>query len=113
MKKTISISILLTLVFSGCTLKENDTAVERGIKHTINAPGYVVLGVGALGTAVMMAPFIAVGKGVQAVKGADNTNSENKDPNEKPEENNKNIESQVTVKPYRRKCNNPCCSIKS
>jgi hypothetical protein len=65
MKKTISISILLTLVFSGCTLKENDSSVERGIKHTINAPGYVVLGVGALGTAVMMAPFIAVGKGVQ------------------------------------------------
>ena len=99
MKTTISISILLTLIFSGCTLKENDSSVERGIKHTINAPGYVVLGVGALGTAVMMAPFIAVGKGVQAVKGTDNTNSENKDPNEKPEENNKNIESQATVKP--------------
>lgn len=39
------------------------------------------------------------GKGIQAVKGTDNTNSENKDPNEKPEENNKNIESQTTVKP--------------
>ena len=58
----------------------------------------MVLGVGALGTAVMMAPFIAVGKGVQAVKGTDNTNTENKDPNEKPEEKTiKNIESQATI----------------
>ena len=32
-------------------------------------------------------------------KGTDNTNSENKDPNEKPEENNKNIQSQTAVKP--------------
>lgn len=74
--KTISKIITLALVSiltTGCAIKDTDTAAEKGIKHTLNAPGYVVLGVGALGTAAVMLPFIAVGKGVQAVKGSDNT----------------------------------------
>ncbi len=74
--KTISKMITLALVSiltTGCAIKNTDTAAEKGIKHTLNAPGYVVLGVGALGTAAIMLPFIAVGKGVQAVKGSDNT----------------------------------------
>lgn len=74
--KTISKIITLALVSiltTGCAIKNTDTAAEKGIKHTLNAPGYVVLGVGALGTAAIMLPFIAVGKGVQAVKGSDNT----------------------------------------
>ena len=74
--KTISKIITLALVSiltTGCAIKDTDTAAERGIKHTLNAPGYVVLGVGAIGTAAVMLPFIAVGKGVQAVKGSDNT----------------------------------------
>ncbi len=74
--KTISKIITLALVSiltTGCAIKNTDTAAEKGIKHTLNAPGYVVLGVGALGTAAVMLPFIAVGKGVQAVKGSDNT----------------------------------------
>jgi len=74
--KTISKIITLALVSiltTGCAIKNTDSAAEKGIKHTLNAPGYVVLGVGALGTAAVMLPFIAVGKGVQAVKGSDNT----------------------------------------
>lgn len=72
LRKIITL-VLVAMLTSGCAIKETDTAAERGIKHTINAPGYVVLGVGALGTAAVMLPFIAVGKGVQAVKGTDST----------------------------------------
>lgn len=71
-KKIITLA-LVSMLTTGCAIKDTDTAAERGIKHTINAPGYVVLGVGALGTAAMMLPFIAVGKGVQAVKGTEST----------------------------------------
>lgn len=47
----IATIIFLLLFTTGCSVKQDDTTVERVAKHTVNAPLYVVIGVGAVGIA--------------------------------------------------------------
>ena len=46
MKKSIFLCVTLLIFISGCSIRETDPPTERFAKHTINAPVYIVLGVG-------------------------------------------------------------------
>lgn len=75
LKKSISIITAIT-IFSGCAVKQEDSTATKALKHTVNAPAYIVLGVGMIGTlavqgavlgtaTVVTAPVKAVKSGIQ------------------------------------------------
>ena len=39
---------ILFLFFNGCSIKPNEPLEQKVIKHTINSPLYVVIGIGAI-----------------------------------------------------------------
>ena len=48
----LAIVIALGLGLNGCAIKQTDSTGTKALKHTVNAPAYVVIGSGALATGV-------------------------------------------------------------
>ena len=48
MKKIITITTLVIVLFSGCSVKNEDSTAEKVVKHTINSPLYVLVVGGVL-----------------------------------------------------------------
>lgn len=72
----IAIIIALGLGLNGCAVKQTDSTGTKALKHTVNAPAYVFVGIGALGVeatelaaAVIMAPVaLTIGKARETAK---------------------------------------------
>lgn len=63
MSKRISIfvsSMIYSLILTGCAIKDDDTTSEKFIKHTVNAPAYVIMGAGFVATEGTKAALTAV-----------------------------------------------------
>lgn len=66
MKKLLPLFIGIVLL-AGCALKESDTTPQRVLKHTANAPIYIVVGAGAIAyegsnlilTSILVPPYAA------------------------------------------------------
>ena len=82
LKKSISIITVITF-FSGCAVKQEDSTATKALKHTANAPAYVIVGVGMAATLAVQGTLIGAGKLVGAgkkdenVKTTENNTSEN------------------------------------
>jgi len=50
MTKLIINLSLLALLFTSCSIKNDDSSTDKFIKHTVNSPIYVIAVVGFLGT---------------------------------------------------------------
>lgn len=84
MKKQIIISLLTSslVLFSGCAIKESDTTQDKFLKHTVNAPLYIILGTGYIATegskaaltAIALPPYMAY----QYLKQDSNISDDNK-----------------------------------
>ena len=61
LKKSISIITAITF-FSGCAVKKEDSTVTKALKHTANAPAYVIVGVGMAATLAVQGTLIGAGK---------------------------------------------------
>lgn len=46
-KHNISLVLSILITFSGCSIKSDDSIGMKALKHTINSPMYLVLGIGA------------------------------------------------------------------
>lgn len=60
-KKTIALICVITLT-SGCAVKQDDTTATKVLKHTANAPAYVVAGVGIAATLAVQGALIGTAK---------------------------------------------------
>jgi len=69
LKKEYIILIMSILIVTGCAIKDQDSSVTKTLKHTINSPLYLVLGVGEVATKAtelaILVPAIAVAKVVK------------------------------------------------
>ena len=70
LKKSISIITAITF-FSGCAVKQEDSTATKALKHTANAPAYVIVGVGMAATLAVQGTLIGAGKLVGAGKKED------------------------------------------
>ena len=61
LKKSISIITAITF-FSGCAVKQEDSTATKALKHTANAPAYVIAGVGMAATLAVQGTLIGAGK---------------------------------------------------
>jgi hypothetical protein len=61
LKKSISIITAITL-FSGCAVKQEDSTATKALKHTANAPAYVIAGVGIAATLAVQGTLIGTAK---------------------------------------------------
>lgn len=61
LKKSISIITAITF-FSGCAVKKEDSTATKALKHTANAPAYVIVGVGMAATLAVQGTLIGAGK---------------------------------------------------
>jgi hypothetical protein len=61
LKKSISIITAITF-FSGCAVKQEDSTATKVLKHTANAPAYVIAGVGIAATLAVQGTLIGAGK---------------------------------------------------
>lgn len=61
LKKSISNITAITL-FSGCAVKQEDSTATKALKHTANAPAYVIAGVGIATTLAVQGTLIGAGK---------------------------------------------------
>jgi hypothetical protein len=61
LKKSISIITAITF-FSGCAVKKEDSTATKALKHTANAPAYVIAGVGIAATLAVQGTLIGAGK---------------------------------------------------
>ena len=61
LKKSISIITAITF-FSGCAVKQEDSTATKALKHTANAPAYVIAGVGIAATLAVQGTLIGAGK---------------------------------------------------
>lgn len=61
LKKSISIITAITF-FSGCAVKQEDSTATKALKHTANAPAYVIVGVGMAATLAVQGTLIGAGK---------------------------------------------------
>ena len=71
LKKSISIITAITF-FSGCAVKQEDSTATKALKHTANAPAYVIVGVGMAATLAVQGTLIGAGKLVGAGKKDEN-----------------------------------------
>lgn len=66
-KSLLFLIACILLFFGGCAVKESDTMPEKVLKHTVNAPVYVVFGAGMIAsegskaaiTAICAPPYMA------------------------------------------------------
>ena len=68
MKKIITITTLLIVLFSGCSVKNEDSTAEKVVKHTINSPLYVLVVGGVLVGGVVNGVANVTGANDKAVK---------------------------------------------
>lgn len=68
MKKIITIITLLIVLFSGCSVKNEDSTAEKVVKHTINSPLYVLVVGGVLVGGVVNGVANVTGANDNAVK---------------------------------------------
>lgn len=62
MKKNIITLMVAVALLSGCAVKDTDTTAEKTLKHTANAPFYVIAGVGAAATLAVQGVLIGGAK---------------------------------------------------
>ena len=93
LKKSISIITAITF-FSGCAVKQEDSTATKALKHTANAPVYVIAGVGMAATLAVQGTLIGTGKLLGA--GKKDENSEAKEVDAKENEV-KNVQETATV----------------
>lgn len=72
LKKSISIITAITF-FSGCAVKQEDSTATKALKHTANAPVYVIAGVGMAATLAVQGTLIGAGKLLGAGKKDENS----------------------------------------
>lgn len=68
-KNTITLLLVLTL-FTACAVKQDDNLATKTLKHTANAPFYVIAGVGMATTLAIQGTIIGTAKllGVKSKK---------------------------------------------
>ena len=71
LQKSISIITAITF-FSGCAVKQEDSTTTKALKHTANAPVYVIAGVGMAATLAVQGTLIGAGKLLGAGKKDEN-----------------------------------------
>lgn len=81
LKKSISIITVITF-FSGCAVKQEDSTATKALKHTANAPAYVIVGVGMAATLAVQGTLIGAGKLVGAEKKNENSDAKEVDAKE-------------------------------
>lgn len=81
LKKSISIITVITF-FSGCAVKQEDSTATKALKHTANAPAYVIVGVGMAATLAVQGTLIGAGKLVGAGKKNENSDAKEVDAKE-------------------------------
>jgi hypothetical protein len=81
LKKSISIITAITF-FSGCAVKQEDSTATKALKHTANAPAYVIVGVGMAATLAVQGTLIGAGKLVGAGKKNENSDAKEVDAKE-------------------------------
>jgi len=81
LKKSISIITVITF-FSGCAVKQEDSTATKALKHTANAPAYVIVGVGMAATLAVQGTLIGAGKLVGAGKKDENPETKEVDAKE-------------------------------
>lgn len=69
MKKIILFFLPMTLMFIGCSVKQDDDGATKVAKHVINSPVYAVMAVGMAGEAAGGAIGYGVSKATDAVRG--------------------------------------------
>lgn len=80
LKKSILIITAITL-FSGCAVKKEDSTATKALKHTANAPAYVIVGVG-MATLAVQGTLIGAGKLLGAGKKDENAETTENNTNE-------------------------------
>ena len=78
-KKTVAITCVLVLT-TGCAVKQEDSTATKALKHTANAPAYVIVGVGMAATLAVQGTLIGAGKILGA--GNNDKNSESTESNQ-------------------------------
>ena len=81
LKKSISIITAITF-FNGCAVKQEDSTATKALKHTANAPAYVIVGVGMAATLAVQGTLIGAGKLVGAGKKNENSDAKEVDAKE-------------------------------
>lgn len=71
MKKVHSFLLVILVFISGCSVKNDDSTLTKGVKHTLNAPLYVIVGVGAVGHMAGGALGYGVSKTIDTIGGAE------------------------------------------
>lgn len=61
LKKSISIITVITF-FTGCAVKQEDSTATKALKHTANAPVYIIAGVGMAASLAVQGTLIEAGK---------------------------------------------------
>ena len=79
LKKSISIITAITF-FSGCAVKQEDSTATKALKHTANAPAYVIVGVGMAATLAVQGTLIGAGKLLGAGKKDENSETKKRIP---------------------------------
>ena len=92
LKKSISIITAIT-IFSGCAVKQEDSTATKALKHTANAPAYVIVGVGMAATLAVQGTLIGAGKLVGAGKKEDTSTEVTQDSQNQENKNESSIES--------------------
>ena len=81
LKKSILIITAITF-FSGCAVKQEDSTATKALKHTANAPVYVIAGVGMAATLAVQGTLIGAGKLLGAGKKDENSETKEVDAKE-------------------------------
>ena len=58
--KIVAISLIATIVFSGCAIKQDDHIAIKSVKHTVNSPLYVIFVSGWAGHKALELTTVAV-----------------------------------------------------
>ncbi len=85
LKKSISIITAITF-FSGCAVKQEDSTATKALKHTANAPAYVIAGVGMAATLAVQGTLIGASKLLGAGKKDENPETKEVDEVKKEQE---------------------------
>ena len=93
LKKSISIITAITF-FSGCAVKQEDSTATKALKHTANAPVYVIAGVGMAATLAVQGTLIGAGKLLGAGKKDENSDAKEVDAKENEV---KNVQETATI----------------
>lgn len=91
-KKTVAITCVLVLT-TGCAIKQEDSTATKALKHTANAPAYVIVGVGMAATLAVQGTLIGAGKLVGAGKKEDTSTEVTQDSQNQENKNESSIES--------------------